>query len=145
MADRKDPYRKFRFKVECDGVISGGFSEVSGVDATVEVTEYREGNEVTTPRKLPGLVKYGNLTLKRGVTDSMEFINWIYSYITSGELKRQKMLTIIAQNEKGEDVATFQVINAWPTKFTGPDFAANSSEVSIETLEIVHEGLTRTK
>lgn len=144
MSDRKDPYRKFRFKIEYEGIVSAGFSEVSGFDASVDVVEYREGNEVTTPRKLPGLSKYGNITLKRGVTDNMELFNWIFSYIEKGEIIR-KSITIIAMDETGKDVATFQVINAWPMKYTAPDFNATASEVAIESLEFAHEGMKRTK
>ncbi|MFS0555399.1 MULTISPECIES: phage tail protein [Brevibacillus] len=143
MADRKDPYRKFRYRVEMDGIQQAGFSEVSGFDASVDVVEYREGNEVITPRKLPGLAKYGNITLKWGVTDSMDLYNWMQDTI-QGKVAR-KTVTIIAINEAGEDVATWKVIEAWPTKYTAPDFNGTSSEVAIEQLEIAHEGMTRTK
>ncbi|MEJ8546922.1 phage tail protein [Brevibacillus borstelensis] len=141
--DRKDPYRKFRYRVEVDGIQQAGFSEVSGFDASVDVVEYREGNEVITPRKLPGLAKYGNITLKWGVTDSMDLYNWMQDTI-QGKVAR-KTVTIIAINEAGEDVATWKVIEAWPTKYTAPDFNGTSSEVAIEQLEIAHEGMTRTK
>jgi len=144
MSDRKDPYRKFRFRIEVDGLLSGGFNEVSGYDASIDVVEYREGNEVTTPRKLPGLVKYGNITLKRGVVDNLDMFNWINMYINEGKLERRS-ITIISQNELGEDVATFQVINAWPMKYSAPDFNATASEVQIESLEFAHEGMKRTK
>lgn len=143
MADRKDPYRKFRYRVEMDGIQQAGFSEVSGFDASVDVVEYREGNEVITPRKLPGLAKYGNITLKWGVTDSMDLYNWMQDTI-QGKVAR-KAVTIIAINEAGDDVATWKVIEAWPTKYTAPDFNGTSSEVAIEQLEIAHEGMTRTK
>lgn len=143
MAERKDPYRKFRFRVEVDGIQQAGFSEVSGFDASIDVVEYREGNEVITPRKLPGLAKYGNITLKWGVTDSIDLYNWMQDTI-QGKVAR-KTVTIIAINEAGEDVATWKVIEAWPTKYTAPDFNATASEVAIEQLEIAHEGMTRTK
>lgn len=144
MSDRKDPYRKFRYKVEYDGIVSAGFSEVTGYDASVDVVEYREGTEVTTPRKLPGLSKYGNITLKRGMTDNMELFNWIFQYIEKGEIVR-KSITITVMDEKGADAAAFQIINAWPMKYSGPDLNATASEVAIESLEIAHEGMKRTK
>ncbi|MBL0388123.1 phage tail protein [Tumebacillus sp. ITR2] len=144
MADRKDPYRKFRFIVQFDGTVQGGFSEVSGFDASIDVVEYREGDEAAiTPRKLPGLAKYGNVTFKRGVTDSMELFNWLQGF-TENKIVR-KNLTIIAKDEANNEVATFQIINAWPTKYTGPDFNATASEVSIESIEVAHEGMKRTK
>ena len=72
--DRKDPYKNFRFLLEIDGITQAGFREVTVPDSTSDVAEYREGNEPITPRKLPGLVKYGNLTLKWGMTDSLRSI-----------------------------------------------------------------------
>lgn len=141
--ERKDPYRKFRFRMEIDGIQQAGFHEVSGFDASIDVIEYREGDEPTTPRKLPGLTKYGNITLKWGVTDSMDMYKWIEDAIT-GKIER-KTATIISVDESGDDVATWQVIESWPTKYHAPDFNATSSEVAIETLELAHEGLIRTK
>ncbi|GBF34827.1 hypothetical protein DCCM_3947 [Desulfocucumis palustris] len=140
--ERKDPYRNFRFRVEVEGIEQAGFSEVTGFDASIDVIEYREGNEVITPRKLPGLAKYSNITLKWGVTDSMDMYNWISSAI-EGTVER-KTVTIIAIDEEGNDVATWQVIEAWPAKYTAPDFNGTGSEVAIESLELAHEGMTRT-
>lgn len=141
--ERNDPYRNFRFRIEVEGIQQAGFSEVSGFDASLDVVEYREGNQVITPRKLPGLAKYGNITLKWGVTDSMDLYNWISDCI-QGKVSR-KTITIIAINEAGQDVATWQVIESWPTKYTAPNFNATASEVAIDTLEMAHEGMTRTK
>jgi phage tail-like protein len=141
--ERKDPYRKFRYRVEVEGITQAGFNEVSGFDASVDVVEYREGNEVITPRKLPGLAKYGNITLKWGVTDSLDMYNWMQDTI-QGKVTR-KTVTIIAINEAGGDVATWKVIEAWPSKYTAPDFNGTASEVGIELLEMAHEGMTRTK
>ncbi|CAG7640830.1 phage tail protein [Paenibacillus allorhizosphaerae] len=137
-----DPFRKFRYKVSV-GSKEAGFSEVSGYDASIDVVEYREGNHVTTPRKLPGLTKYGNITLKWGATDSLDFYNW-FKDCTNGTIKRETV-AITAIDEKGQDIASWTVKEAWPTKYTAPDFNATASEVAIETLEIVHEGMERTK
>lgn len=141
--ERRDPYRNFRFRVEIEGIQQAGFSEVSGFDASIDVIEYREGDEVTTPRKLPGLTKYGNITLKWGVTDSMDMYQWMQEAI-EGKIER-KTVTIIAIDEEGGDVATWQVIEAWPAKYTAPNFNGTGAEVAIELLEIAHEGMTRTK
>ncbi len=141
--ERKDPYRNFRFRVEVEGIQQAGFSEVSGFDASLDVVEYREGNQVITARKLPGLAKYSNITLKWGVTDSMDMYTWMKDSI-EGKISR-KTITIIAINEEGGDVATWQVIEAWPAKYTAPDFKGSASEVAIELLEMAHEGMTRTK
>ncbi|MCG9968453.1 phage tail protein [Pelotomaculum terephthalicicum JT] len=140
--ERKDPYRGFRYRVEIEGIQQAGFSEVSGFSTSVDIIEYREGNENTTPRKLPGLTKYGNITLKWGVTDSVDMYKWIENAV-NGTIER-KSVTIIAIDEAGTDVATWQIIEAWPTKYTAPNFNAKGNEVAIESLELAHEGLTRT-
>ncbi|MFD1992507.1 phage tail protein [Paenibacillus nicotianae] len=143
MGDRKDPYRNFRFKMEVGSITQAGFTEVSGYDSTVEVVEYREGNEVTTPRKLPGLTKYGNITLKWGVTDSTDLYKWLED-CSNGTITRQDV-TITAIDETGQDKAAWQIIQAWPTKYTAPNFNGSGKEVAIETIELAHEGMKRSK
>ena len=96
---------------------------------------------VQTPMKLPGLKKYGNITLKQGVADSDVLYQWMTAGV-EGDVER-KTLTITLISAEGDDAASWQVINAWPTKYTAPDFNATSSEVAIESLEIAHEGMTR--
>ena len=135
------PHGRFRYKVEIDGLKAGGFSEVTGFDAPVDVMEYREGDMVQTPMKIPGLKKYGNITLKLGLADSVVFYVWIAEGV-SGAVQR-KTITITLLDEEENPAASWQVINAWPTKYTASDFNATSSEVAIETLEIAHEGMTR--
>ena len=135
------PYGKFRYKVEIDGLEAGGFSEASGFDASIDVIEYREGDMVQTPMKLPGLKKYGNITLKQGVMMAMVMYEWMIAGV-EGEVER-KTITITILDETETATASWQVINAWPAKYTAPDFNATASEVAIETLEIAHEGMTR--
>lgn len=135
------PYGKFRYKVEIDGITAGGFSEVTGFDASIDVMEYREGDMVQTPMKIPGLKKYGNITLKKGLADSIALYEWLDLGVT-GEVER-KTITITLLDATETAVASWRVINAWPIKYTGPDFNATSSEVAVETLEVAHEGMTR--
>jgi len=138
------PYRKFRFKLEIAGLQVAAFSEVSGFDASIDVVEYRDGNSADmTARKLPGLVKYGNITFKWGLTDNKEMYEWLIN-AAKGDVKQAATITITLMNEGGEDKASWQVINAWPVKYTAPDFSSTASEIAIETLEVAHEGLTRT-
>lgn len=74
------PYRVFRYQVEIDGISRAGFSEVSGMSSSVDAIEYREGDDLrNTPRKLPGLTKFGNVTLRWGVSDDTDFLTWVYS------------------------------------------------------------------
>ena len=138
---RKDPLRNFRFRIEIDGIQQAGFSEVSGFDNTVDVIDYREGTDPTHVRKLSGLTKYGNVTLKWGITDSMEIYNW-HKAVVDGNIQR-KNISIIVVDEAGNDKARWEIVNAWPTKYDPPDFNAKGNDVAIENLEIVHEGMTR--
>jgi phage tail-like protein len=135
------PHGRFRYKVEIDGLDAGGFSEVTGFDANIDVMEYREGDMVQTPQKVPGLKKYGNITLKQGLVDSMVIYEWMMTGV-NGPVDR-KTITITLLNEEESPAASWQVINAWPMKYTAPDFNALSSEIAIESLEIAHEGMTR--
>ena len=110
---------------------------------SINVVEYREGNEVITPRKLPGLRKHSNITLKKGATDSMDLFNWIKN-VSDGKVER-KSVTIISIDEEGKDSATWQVINSWPVKYALSELKGTGNDVLIETLELAHEGMTRTK
>ena len=141
MATRKDPIRNFRFRVEIDGIQQAGFSEVSGFDITVDPIDYREGTDPTHVRKLTGMTKYGNVTLKWGITTSMELYNW-HRQIVDGDIVR-KTLAIVSVNERGEDVNRWEIVEAWPTKYDPMDFNAKGNEAGIATLELANEGVTQ--
>lgn len=138
------PYKSYRFKVEIGGVMVAGFSEVSGFDATIDVVEYREGDAVDpTPRKQPGLVKYTNISFKRGVIDAVEFFTWI-DEINKGQISvERKVVTVQLYNDEDTVVAAWQLLRAWPCKYTGPELKGMSSDIAIESLEFAHEGLVR--
>jgi phage tail-like protein len=138
---RHDPLRNFRFRLEIDGITQAGFSECSGFDVTVDPIDYREGNEATRVRKLPGLTKYGNVTMKWGITDSMELYEW-HKRIVDGEIDR-KNIAIVVVDETGQDKARFEISEAWVTKYDPMDLNAKGNDVSIETLEICNEGVIR--
>jgi phage tail-like protein len=138
-AQRMDPYQNFNFVVEIDGVIVGGFSEVSGLTAEHEVTEYRNGDEDITVRKLPGKAKYTQIVLKRGYTNSRELWEWRKLVIT-GRTQR-KSGTIQLLDEARQPALKWNFREGWPSKWEGPTLNAKSNEVAIETLEIAHEGL----
>lgn len=136
------PRVKFRFKLEIDGLAAGGFSEVSGFDATIDPIEYREGDMATeTPLKVAGLRKYGNITLKKGIIEGQVLYDWLAPGLTKAV--QRKTVTVSLLDEEQKAVASWQVINAWPTKYTAPDFNATSSEVAVETLELAHEGMVK--
>lgn len=138
-----DPYRGYHFRIEIDGIDRGGFRECSGLDSTQDPIEYREGTEGLTARKLPGLNKYSNISLKRGITDDATLWEWRKKAI-DGTVER-KTGSIIHLDETGQDKARYNFTNGWPTKYTGPTFNATGNEVAIETLEIAHEGLVKEK
>jgi phage tail-like protein len=138
---RIDPLRNFRFRLEIDGIQQAGFSEVTGFDATVEPVEYREGTDPKHVRKLSGLVKYGNISLKWGITDSKDIYEWFKAGVDGYVIR--KNIAIVAVDEAGNDKARWEIQEAWPTKYDPPDFNAKGNDIAIESLEIVHEGMKR--
>jgi phage tail-like protein len=142
---RHDPIRNFRFRVEIDGLQAAGFSEVLIGATTTDVIDYREGTDPPHVRKLSGLTKYGNITLKSGVTSSLELYNW-HRQVVSGELvNARKQVVITVADESGNDQARFVVSEAWPVKYDPSDLNAKGSEVFIELLELANEGIERVR
>lgn len=138
---RVDPYKNYNFHMELDGVIQAGFQEVSGLDATTDPIEYREGGENTTVRKLPGKTTYSDISLKWGLTDSDEMWKWREDVI-KGRIER-KNGSIIVLDDEGIERVRWNFYNAWPTKWEGPTFDAKANDIAIETLTIAHEGIER--
>jgi phage tail-like protein len=135
------PLVKFHFRVEWGG-IRIGFTEVSGLDVETEVVEYREGSSPEYSKiKMPGMQKFSNLTLKRG---SFKADNDLYNWWNTVKLNtiERRDITISLLNENHEPVITWKVKNAWPTKVHSTELKADGNEVAIESMEIVHEGLT---
>ena len=135
------PLVKFHFQVEWGGT-KIGFTEVSGLDVETEVVEYRHGASPEYSKvKMPGMQKYSNLTMKRGTfaTDN-EYFTW-WNTVKLNTIERRD-ITISLLNEEHEPVITWKVKNAWPTKVQSTDLKADGNEVAIESMEIVHEGLT---
>jgi phage tail-like protein len=140
---RVDPYRNFNFLVELDGITQAGFSDCSGFGASTDPIEYREGGENKTPRKLPGLTKFSNITLKWGLTDSRELYDW-YRDVVNGKIQR-KNGSIVVLDLEGNEKVRWNFLNAWPTKWDGPDFTAKGNDIAIDMLELVVEGTERVK
>lgn len=141
---RNDPLRNFRFRVEIDQITQGYFSEVNVGDSSTDPIDYREGIDPTHVRKLSGLTKYGNITLKWGVTDSVELYEWHKAVVAAGAMDNRKNVKIVVIDEAGADKASFLVSEAWPTKYDPSDLNAKGNEVFIELLELVNEGIERT-
>lgn len=140
-----DPLRNFRYRLEIDGIVQAGFSEVAIGDASNDPIEYREGNELTTVRKLKGLNKYGNITLKWGLTDSIELSNWYQLVVDDATplTAARRTVVIRIQDEAGQDKAAYEVTRAWPTKYNPTDLNGKGNEVAIESLELANEGIRR--
>lgn len=119
------------------------FSEVGGLTMEAEAVEYRDGTDPSlTVRKIPGLKKYGNVSLKRGVAP-VDAGNGLYEWfntIRAGTADR-RTVTISLLDEERNPAMTWKMIDAWPTKVEGPGLNATGNEIAIETLEFAHEGL----
>lgn len=132
---------KFYFQVKWDSQVMS-FQEVSGLDVQSEEIKYRHGDSPEfSVIKMPGMKKVGNVTMKKGVFKSdNKFWDW-FNQIKMNTIKRLPV-TISLLDETGAPTMVWTLANAWPTKITGTDLKAEGNEVAIETIEIVHEGLT---
>jgi phage tail-like protein len=134
------PLPKFHFQVQWGGTRIG-FTEVTGLNIEHEVIEYREGNSPEYNKiKMPGLHKFGNITLKRGVFASdNDYFTWLNT-VKLNTIERRD-LTINLLNEEHQPVVTWKVKNAWPVKIQAPDLKSDANEAAIESIELAHEGL----
>jgi phage tail-like protein len=139
---RIDPYRSFNFRIEIDNTTVASFSEVSGAVAEGDAVDYREGKDsVNSVRKLVGLRKYGPITLKRGYTKDSTLWDW-YAAVATGSSGARRSGSIVLRDETQTDVLFFHFVNGFINKIEGPSLKASGNEVAIESVEIVHEGLT---
>jgi phage tail-like protein len=137
---RTDPLTSFGFLVEIEGIASAGFREVSGLGAEAEVIEYREGaDKLRSVRKLPGLVKYPNVTLKRGFTTSRELWDW-WTSTRDGTLQR-RTVAITLLDDARQPVVRWLLREAWIARIEFSELDAAKNEVAIESIELAHEGL----
>ncbi len=134
------PLTKFHFQVEWGGTRIG-FTEISGLDVSLDVIEYRDGASPEYSKiKMPGMTKFSNITLKRGTfLNDNEFYAW-FNTVQMTSVERRN-ITISLLNENHEPVMVWKVKNAFPVKVQSTDLKADGNEVAIETLELAHEGL----
>ncbi|MFQ5881381.1 MAG: phage tail protein [Candidatus Methylomirabilales bacterium] len=145
MPEIKDPLRNFRFLVEIEGIIEGGFSEASGFSSESDVIEYREDKDPTHVRKLSGLTKAGDITLKWGLTNDTTLFDWRQD-IVDGKIKdSRKTVYIRVQDDEGIEQARWQCLRAWPSKLEVPTFDAKGTDVAINALTITCEEVKRAK
>lgn len=138
------PMTSLHFEVQWqDSENTTNFSEVSGLMMEAEAIEYRGGTDPSlTVRKLPGLKKYGNVTLKRGIAPREAgngLFDW-FNTISAGSVERRNV-TVSLLDEQREPVMSWKIRNAWPVKVEGPGLNATGNEIAIETVEFAHEGL----
>ncbi|MDB4582342.1 phage tail protein [Draconibacterium sp.] len=135
------PLPAFHFQIDWGGS-KLGFSEVSGLSIDQQVIEYRDGlSPEFSTIKMPGIRKYGNITLKRGIIKKdNEFWDWLNT--TKMNVIERRDLTIKLLDEEHNPVMVWSVKNAWPTKITSPTLKADGNEVAVETIEVAHEGVT---
>lgn len=145
-----DPYQGFRFWVEVGGtgLQTAGFTECSGFTIETQTEEYPEGGLNSFVHKLPIRTKYTNLVLKRGIDLTLDLYNW-YMQVASGHIERRQISIVLYENalKPGHDrkiVYRWDFREAFPCKWTAPEFHIDQGSVAVETLEIAHHGLLPT-
>jgi len=135
------PLPKFHFQVQWGGTRIG-FTEISGLDVETEVIEYRDGALPEFSKlKIPGMQKYANITMKRGVFKSdNEYFEW-WNTVSLNTIERRDVMVSLL-NETHEPVMVWKIKNAWPTKIASTDLKADGNEVAIESIELAHDGLS---
>ena len=141
----EDPLLGFNFLLELDGAIAGYFTECSGVGSENEVIEHKvvdkQGHEVV--RKIPGRLKWQDVSLKRGISSALDIWAW-REKIVKGELSAaRKHVTITMLDRAYKPVAKWHFTNAWPSKVSGPSFKSDDNSFGVEEVSIVHEGMFR--
>ncbi|MCO7223332.1 phage tail protein [Pleionea sp. CnH1-48] len=139
MAERNDPYAQYNFLIEIDDLSVAGFTEVGGLTTESDAVDYREGSDDNTIRKLPGLRKYTNITLKRGYTKNDELWQWRKTTIDGNTLRKSGAIVLL--NEQRKEVMRWNFKEGWLAKWEGPSLNATTNEAAIESIEIIHEGL----
>ena len=142
LGSRKDPYLAFNFLVEISSLTVGGFTEVSGLQVETEVEDYREGGLNSYVHKLAGPTRYPtNLILKHGLTDHESLWKW-HQEVVGGVIKRKKV-SVLLRDSAGKEKWRWDFNGAYPVKWVGPELRSNSTDVAVETVELVHQGMIK--
>jgi phage tail-like protein len=137
---RKDPFLSYNFAVEIEGLVVGGFNEVTGLQAEIEVHEYREGGLNEYMLKRAGPVKYPPLVLKKGITDQRSLWDW-YKQVMTGTIER-KNVSVLLLDSTGQERLRWNFEKAYPMKWDGPNLRGNANEIAVESIELAHNGLS---
>lgn len=139
---RLDPYLGYNFLVEIGGLLTGGFSRVSGLECNLQVEQYQEGGVNDYTHQFPSQVTYPNLVLSHGMTDLNGLWHW-FDAAASGVVLRLNGTVMMLGNDR-LPVMWWNFKNAYPIRWVGPDLdASNASTVMVEQLELVHQGVTK--
>lgn len=137
-----DIYRSYNFVLDIQNVTAGYFTEVSGLNISVEAISYREGGAAASVRKLPGRVEYGDVTLKWGMSDSTELWTWLMG-VVNGTVERKEISIILLKPDGQQENTRWNLHNTWPRAWRGARLDAMGQEVALESLTLVHEGIER--
>jgi phage tail-like protein len=145
MPDREDPLVGCQFSLEIQGVIKGYFTEVSGLGSEHEIVEHKvvdeSGHDMVM--KVPGRLKWSDITLKRGITSSMDVWDW-RKQVEDGDVQgARKNGSVVMYDQSFSQIARWNFSNAWPSKVSGPSLNAQNNEFGIEEMVVVHEGIER--
>lgn len=146
MADERiDPYLDYRYLVEIDGLIVGGFSEVTGLEMSMEAESYEEGGVNSYTHQLPTRMEYENVELKRGLTDDPQLWRWVKRVTNDpprpGE-NRRKTVRIFLRDTTGQESMGWECKEALPVRWAGPELSGGDAAVAVETVELAHHGLS---
>jgi phage tail-like protein len=143
----EDPLLGFNFMLELEGALAGYFTECSGIGSEHDIVEQKvvdkQGHEIV--RKIPGRLKWQDISLKRGITSDLKIWEWRDQLVQGKAKDARKNITITMLSRDYQPVAVWHFANAWPSKVTGPSLKADSNEFGVEELTIVHEGMYREK
>lgn len=143
--DRMNDASSATFLFEVDGVDMGSFHEVSGLEVSIETEDIQEGGQNSYTHKLPGRMSWPNITLKRGITKQDSLLKWLNEssgekFSSNGNKLVRKSAAITLVDRTGTRLRSWSFIDAYPVKWTGPSFAATSTDAANEELEITHHG-----
>jgi phage tail-like protein len=149
----EDPLKNSNFRIEIDGFVRAGFTEMDGLTSETEVIEYREGGDPAAPRKSPGNTSYSDVVLKRGLLagsqpGSFDMDNWLRAVHAISKGEKQSMdyrrdVDVVIKQRDGKAGARYRLYNAWPSQCTTPSLNASGSETAVEQMTITYEGFER--
>lgn len=141
----EDPFVVFQFGLLVEGKVAGYFTDCSGIGSEHDVVErqYVDEKGHSFIKKVPGIVKFNDVTLKRGITSDMQMWEWRAEAERGDMEKARTNCSIVMYDRNFNEKATWHFYNAWPSKITGPDLTSDGSEFGVEEITIVHEGFYR--